>query len=108
MEHSEWMPDAASPLRPELHGPSGALPAEPWPDGVRGRAHTARSGYAERGATDLPARVGGPLPGRRGPGRQRRGRGASRVGPYGPDVRQRVARVIEARGPHHVARVRRV
>src|SRR5207249_9179876 len=61
--------------RPGLYGPSGGIPAEPWPDGGRERpgSRRARSGrrraVPRRGA-DLPARLACAVPGGGGrPGR---------------------------------------
>src|SRR6266545_6961592 len=111
-ETRAWRPDAASPLRPELHGSSGELLAEPWPDGVRGRARTARGEAPpdERGprrALDLPAGLDRALPRCRGPvGERRRQRGAGRVGTDRAHVRERVARLVEARDLHNVTGMR--
>src|SRR5439155_2079585 len=59
-------------------------------------------------AAHQPAGLGGSLPRRGGPARQRRGRGAGRIGAHRADVRERIPRLEQARDPYDVAGLRRV
>src|SRR5205823_10105577 len=107
-------PNAALPLRPGLHGPSGDLSHKPGPDGAGRRTGRARRRSAARPigaerARDLPAGLESALSGRERPhGERRRRRGTGRVGTNGANVRQGVLGVVQARDLDDVARVRRV